>query len=298
MKLSTARKKEWLTGYLFIAPPVLGFLLFGMIPIVFSVVVSFSEYDFFTKQLNFVGLANYAEAFSDRIFFKSLGNIGLALMGVGVQLVVTIGVALLLTTEVKGTVLFRALFFLPVLCSSVAVTLVWKWVYNYDFGILNSLLGKLGMGKVGWLTNTHVAMFSMILQGIWMGIGSGMVMYVSAIKNVPSQYLEAAKIDGANAFKRLFHITLPCVSPTTFYILITTVIGTASDFVRYQLMNDGGPDNATLTPVLYIYQTAFSSDYNYNYVYATAMSWLVGLMIIFIVGVIFKTSSKWVHYND
>ena len=296
MKLSTARKKEWLTGYLFIAPPVLGFLLFGMIPIVFSVVVSFSEYDFFTKQLNFVGLANYAEAFSDRIFFKSIGNIGLALMGVGVQLVVTIGVALLLTTEVKGTVLFRALFFLPVLCSSVAVTLVWKWVYNYDFGILNSLLGKLGMGKVGWLTNTHVAMFSMILQGIWMGIGSGMVMYVSAIKNVPSQYLEAAKIDGANAFKRLFHITLPCVSPTTFYILITTVIGTASDFVRYQLMNDGGPDNATLTPVLYIYQ--FSSDYNYNYVYATAMSWLVGLMIIFIVGVIFKTSSKWVHYND
>ena len=268
-----------------------------MIPIVFSVVVSFSEYDFFTKQLNFVGLAIYAEAFSDRIFFKSIGNIGLALMGVGVQLVVTIGVALLLTTEVKGTVLFRALFFLPVLCSSVAVTLVWKWVYNYDFGILNSLLGKLGMGKVGWLTNTHVAMFSMILQGIWMGIGSGMVMYVSAIKNVPSQYLEAAKIDGANAFKRLFHITLPCVSPTTFYILITTVIGTASDFVRYQLMNDGGPDNATLTPVLYIYQTAFSSDYNYNYVYATAMSWLVGLMIIFIVGVIFKTSSKWVHYN-
>ena len=128
MKLSTARKKEWLTGYLFIAPPVLGFLLFGMIPIVFSVVVSFSEYDFFTKQLNFVGLANYAEAFSDRIFFKSIGNIGLALMGVGVQLVVTIGVALLLTTEVKGTVLFRALFFLPVLCSSVAVTLVWKWV--------------------------------------------------------------------------------------------------------------------------------------------------------------------------
>ena len=188
MKLSTARKKEWLTGYLFIAPPVLGFLLFGMIPIVFSVVVSFSEYDFFTKQLNFVGLANYAEAFSDRIFFKSIGNIGLALMGVGVQLVVTIGVALLLTTEVKGTVLFRALFFLPVLCSSVAVTLVWKWVYNYDFGILNSLLGKLGMGKVGWLTNTHVAMFSMILQGIWMGSGSGMVMYVSAIKNVPSQY--------------------------------------------------------------------------------------------------------------
>lgn len=149
MKLSTARKKEWLTGYLFIAPPVLGFLLFGMIPIVFSVVVSFSEYDFFTKQLNFVGLANYAEAFSDRIFFKSIGNIGLALMGVGVQLVVTIGVALLLTTEVKGTVLFRALFFLPVLCSSVAVTLVWKWVYNYDFGILNKSVGKAGNGKGG-----------------------------------------------------------------------------------------------------------------------------------------------------
>lgn len=298
MKNLKVKKSDWIAGYLFIAPPIIGFLLFSLIPIVFSLVLSFSEYDFFTKEIIPVGFSNYLRAFGDELFFKSMGNICIALLGVLVQMVVMIGVAVLLTSKVKGIIAFRALFFIPSLCSSVAVTLVWKWMYNYDFGILNNILIKLGIGKVGWLSDTNVAMISMIIQGVWMGIGGGMVMYISAIKNVPSQYYEAAEIDGANAFYRFFRITLPCVSPTTFYILITTLIGTASDFVRYKLMNNGGPDNSTLTPVLYIYQTAFTVQYGYDYTYATAMSWLVGLFIILLVGAVFATSKKWVHYND
>lgn len=298
MKRSSIKKKDYLAGYLFIAPPIIGFMLFSFIPIVFSLVLSFSEYDFFTGEINLIGFEGYARAIEDELFFKSLGNICIALGGVLIQIAVMLGVALLLTAKVKGVTFFRALFFIPSLCSSVAVTLVWKWVYNYDFGILNGLLTGLGLDKVGWLIDTRVAMISMIIQGIWMGIGGGMVMYIAGLKNAPRQFYEAAEIDGANAFQRFFHITLPCVSPTTFYILVTTIIGTASDFARYKLMNNGGPDNSTLTPVLYIYQTAFSSQYGYDYTYATAMSWLTGLFIIVLVAGTFISSKRWVHYSD
>lgn len=298
MRNLKAKKSDWLAGYLFIAPPIIGFLLFSFIPIVFSLVLSFSEYDFFTKEITFIGLANYAQALGDRLFLKSMGNICIALLGVLVQIAVMLGVALLLTSNVKGIIGFRALFFIPSLCSSVAVTLVWKWMYNYDFGILNNILVNIGLKKVGWLSDPDVAMLSMIIQGVWMGIGGGMVMYISALKNVPSQYYEAASIDGANALHRFFRITLPCVSPTTFYILITTLISASSDFVRYKLMNNGGPDYATLTPVLYIYQTAFTAQYEFDYTYATALSWLVGIFIMLLVGAVFATSKRWVHYND
>lgn len=298
MKGSSIKKKDYLAGYLFIAPPIIGFMLFSLIPIVFSLVLSFSEYDFFTGEINLIGFEGYARALEDELFFRSLGNICIALCGVLFQIAVMLGVALLLTAKVKGVTFFRALFFIPSLCSSVAVTLVWKWVYNYDFGILNGLLTGLGLDKVGWLIDTKVAMISMIIQGIWMGIGGGMVMYIAGLKNAPRQYYEAAEIDGANAFQRFFHITLPCVSPTTFYILVTTIIGTVSDFARYKLMNNGGPDYSTLTPVLYIYQTAFSSQYGYDYPYATAMSWLTGLFIIVLVAATFISSKRWVHYSD
>ncbi|MBQ7408444.1 MAG: sugar ABC transporter permease [Clostridia bacterium] len=297
MKGSSIKKKDYLAGYLFIAPPIIGFMLFSLIPIVFSLVLSFSEYDFFTGEINLIGFEGYARAIEDELFFKSLGNICIALGGVLLQIAVMLGVALLLTAKVKGVTFFRALFFIPSLCSSVAVTLVWKWVYNYDFGILNGLLTSLGLDKVGWLIDTKVAMISMIIQGIWMGIGGGMVMYIAGLKNAPRQYYEAAEIDGANAFQRFFHITLPCVSPTTFYILVTTIIGTVSDFARYKLMNNGGPDYSTLTPVLYIYQTAFTSQYGYDYTYATAMSWLTGLFIIVLVAATFISSKRWVHYS-
>jgi multiple sugar transport system permease protein len=292
------RYKDAVAGYLFIAPPILGFLLFGMIPIVFSAVVSFSSFDFFTKEMAFVGFANYARIFQDALFAKAMGNIGFAVLGLFVQIGVTLLIALLLTVKIKGSIAFRVLFFIPSLCSSVAVTMVWKWVYNYDFGILNTVLNVFGLPKIGWLTSTRVAMTSMVLQGIWMGIGGGMVMYIAALKNVPVQYYEAAKIDGANAFQRFFRITFPMISPTTFYILVTSMIGTMQDFTRFSLMANGGPNYATLTPVLYIYQTAFTSGFDYDYSYATAMSWVIGVIILVLVGGIFATSKRWVHYND
>lgn len=292
------RKGDMIAGYCFIAPPIIGFLLFSMIPLCFSLVMTFNQYDFFTGEMAFTGLYYYGRAFTDGIFGKALANMLIALAGLLVQIVVTLAVAWLLCFELKGQLFFRVLFFIPSLCSSVAVTIVWKWVYNTDFGILNELLSLFRIGKVAWLTNPSVVMLSMVIQGIWMGIGGGLVMYIAALKNVPRQFYEAAEIDGAGGWRKFFHITVPSISPTTFYLLITSLIGTLQDFTRYRLMTDGGPNNASMTPVLYIYQIAFSSAFDYEYSYATTLAWILGLIIVVLVGVNFKTSKKWVHYND
>lgn len=292
------KAQSYIAGYTFIALPIIGILLFTFIPLVFSLYVSFNEYDFFTGEFTHIGFANFNRAFKDPYFIVSLQNTALTLLGLGVQIVVALLIALLLTVNIKGQPIFRAFFFIPSLCSSVAVTLVWKWMFNADFGILNSVLGVFGIPKVNWLGDKNVAMFSMIMQGVWMGIGGGMVMYIAALKNAPRALYEAAEIDGANDIQKFFKITIPMISPTTFYILVTSLIGTMTDFTRFKLMTDGGPYYSTLTSALYIYQTAFTQTYSYDYSYATSMSWILSILIILLVGGVFLTSKKWVHYND
>lgn len=298
MRLSKTKriKPEYFWGYVFISLPILGFMLFGMIPLVFSLVVSFSEYDFFGP-MNFTGLKNFIDLFSDSMFLKSLGNNLLALTGVPLQLAVAMTVAFFLTREIKCQPLFRTMFFIPSLCSSVAITLVWKWVYNTEFGVLNSILGIFGIPNINWLGNKNIVMLSMILQGIWIGIGGGMVMYIAAIKGVPGRLYEAAKIDGAGSAQQFFKITLPLTTPTTFYLLVTSVMACLQDFARYKLMTDGGPNGASTTTVLYVYKAAFQYI-DFGYGYATAMAWILGLFIIILIGIIFASSKRWVHYND
>lgn len=292
------KAQSYLAGYLFIALPIIGFLLFTFVPLVFSLFVSFNSYDFFTGEFTYVGFTNFIRAFNDPFFISSLQNTFLTLLGLVVQIVVSLLLALLLTVNIKGQPIFRSFFFIPSLCSSVAVTLVWKWMFNADFGILNSILGIFGIPAVGWLTDIKVAMFSMILQGVWMGVGGGMVMYIAALKNTPQALYEAAEIDGATTIQKFFHITLPMISPTTFYIIVTSLIGTMTDFTRFKLMTDGGPYYSTLTTGLYIYQTAFTSQFEYNYSYATTMAWILSAIIVALIGILFATAKKWVHYND
>lgn len=292
------KKQSYIAGYAFIALPIIGILLFTFIPLVFSLYVSFNEYDFFTGEFTYIGFSNFKRAFADPYFIVSLQNTALTLLGLIVQIIVSLLIALLLTVNIKGQPIFRAFFFIPSLCSSVAVTLVWKWMFNADFGILNSFLGIFGIPKINWLGDKNVAMFSMIMQGVWMGIGGGMVMYIAALKNAPKALYEAAEIDGANDIQKFFKITIPMISPTTFYILVTSLIGTMTDFTRFKLMTDGGPYYSTLTSALYIYQTAFTQTYFYDYSYATSMSWILSILIILLVGGLFLSSKKWVHYND
>ncbi len=296
--MNKTKRDNCISGYLFIAPPIIGFICFGLIPIVFSLYVSFCDFNFFTREIAWMGADNFVRAFGDPIFRQALGNMFFMLLEMTCTIVAALLVALLVCVDLRGQSVFRALFYLPALCSSVAVTMVWKWLYNYDFGILNAMLTSVGLPKVAWLNSSKVVMWAMLIQGVWFGIGGSMVMYIAALKNVPTDFYEAARIDGANVFRTFFHITLPMISPTTFYLIATGIMGNCQEFTRFQLMTNGRPGTSSMVPVLYVYQTAFTSDYGFNYTYATSMSWIVGVIIIILVGICFKSNKYWVHYGE
>lgn len=187
-----------------------------------------------------MGGENFVTAFRDPIFHQALKNMFFMLLEMVCTMIAALAVALLVCVNLKGQSVIRACFYLPGLCSSVAVTMVWKSLYNYDFGILNGFLTSIGLHKVPWLNSADMVMWSMLIQGVWFGVGGGMVMYIAALKNVPSDFYEAARIDGASAFKVFFNITFPLITPTTFYLLVTGIIGNCQEFTRFQLM-DGRP---------------------------------------------------------
>lgn len=289
--------KEWMLGYLFVAPPVVGFLCFGLIPLIFSAYYSLTLYDMMNPPV-FIWFKNYVDVFHDEIFFQSLKNISIALAGVPLSIALSFVFAFMLTRDIKGITIYRTIFYIPVVCSVVATTVVWRMIFNYNYGILNGILSTFRLSPVDWLGNPKIVMISMVIQGIWGGIGSGIVMYISSIKGVSEQLYEAAKLDGASSFQQIIHITIPQTSPTTFYLLVTSLMGTLQDFSRYKVMTDGGPDYHSTTPVLYVYNYVFGGLGSDNTLgYASALAWVIGILIMVITLINFKLSDKWVSYD-
>lgn len=295
MKNLTIKQKNNLFGWLFVSPIIIGFCLFGAIPIVYSIVMAFGEYSFFTPY-RFVEFQNFSRVLHDRVFLLSIRNALIALCGVPLSIVVSILVARLLSCEIKGQPIFRTFFYIPGLCSTVAISVVWRTIYNEQFGVLNSFLSVFGIPNVGWLTDSRFVMIALIIQGVWMGIGGGMVLYLAAIKGVPREYYEAAKISGASNTRMFFTITLPMISPTTFYIGVTSTISTLQDFTRYKIMTNGGPEYGSMMPALYCYQAVFNySDLGYGF--SCAMGWFFGLIIMAITVSVFFVGGKFVNYD-
>ena len=287
-------KKEYLTGYLFIALPIIGFILFGLIPIGYSLYISLTKFDLFNDPI-FDGFNNYIKLFTDDpIFWKSLVNTFYSAIGIPIGLGISLFIAIGLTKDIKGINFFRTMFFLPSVCSIVALTLMWKWIFNGDYGVLNNILAFFGIQGPNWLSNTSWAMPALIIQGVWGGLGGSMVLYIAAIKNVPKIYYEAAEIDGANKWYQFIHITIPSISPTTFYLSITATIGAMQAFVPFMIMTNGGPDFSTTTIVLYLYNNAFKYM---NMGYASAMAWILFIVIMGLTLVFFRLSKNWVHYD-
>jgi len=286
-------KEDTFWGIAFIVPVFLGFTLFALIPMLASLYFSLTEYNIYQPP-EFIGLQNYVELFRDPLVGKSLVNTFYAMFSIPVSMILSYLIAVILCQKIKGLRFFQTMFYIPMVCSAVAVSLLWQWIFNADYGHLNYFLSLVGIDGPDWLVSAKWAMPAMIIQGVWGSLGVNIILYIAAIKNVPESYYEAAEIDGANWWRKLTRITLPCITPTVFFVLVTSLINAMQDFTRFLVMTGGGPEFSTTTIVYYLYQSGF----RYMQMgYASAMGWLVGIIIIIITVINFKMSDKWVQYD-
>jgi len=265
-------------GWLFIAPPVLLFFLFTFIPLVMAVVFSFTSYDIINPP-RFIGFRNFQRIWTDEFFWIALRNTATyALLYVPSGLVLSLSVALFVNSKRKFVGLYRMLFYLPVLSSSVANATLWSWIYNPKMGLLNGLLSLFGIAGPSWLNDTKTAMFAIVIMSLWAGFAGNMMIFLAALKGVPDVLYEAAVIDGANRWQRFSRITVPSIRKTTFFVSTMLIIGTFQVFDAAFLLTSGGPGNATITMVYYIYNRGFK---DLKMGYASAMS-LCLFAIIFV----------------
>ncbi|MEK3722999.1 carbohydrate ABC transporter permease [Paenibacillus sp. FSL H8-0034] len=271
--------KDLPVAVLFLLPSLIGFVVFTGIPIIAALVLSFYDWNLLTTP-KFIGLQNYQNLFgSDPIFLKVLWNTLYFVLGsVPLSIILALIVALLLNQKLKAVAFLRAGYFLPVVSSIVAASLVWKWIFNPDFGIVNDLLRMVGISNPPkWITSTVWAMPSIIIVAIWKNVGYNMVIFLAGLQDIPKDLYEAGEIDGANKWQLFWNITLPMLSPTTFFITVISIIGSFQVFGQALVMTEGGPGISTNTIVFYIYQNAFVF---FKMGYAAASAWVLFFIIL------------------
>jgi multiple sugar transport system permease protein len=275
-----AIKRSDRNGYWLTLPYVLFFLAFVAYPLFFSLVLVFHRWNIVTP-MEWIGLKNFTRLFSDDQFFRSLLNTGsFLLIHIPLQVVVALAFALLLNSPIKGRGFFRAIYFLPVVVSGVAVTLLWQQLYAYDSGVLNRLLGNLGIGRVPWLIDAGLAMPSIAVMATWKNVGIYIVLFLVGLQNIPREIYEAASLDGASPSREFFSITLPMLNPTVVVIIVLSTIGGFSLFIEPYVMTGGGPMQSTLSGMLYIYNQAF---YFNHMGYAATLGFVYALVILLVV---------------
>lgn len=271
------KTNKTLVGWLFLAPAFLCFLIFLLIPALMAVSMSFTSYNGFTP-MKFIGTGNYTRLFQDTYFLKSLGNIcKYVLMYVPTVVILSFLLAVLLNQKVPGIRLFRVLFYLPCLTSTVASSMVWKWLMNPQGGLLNKVLSGLGLPTCAWLNESKTAMVSIVIICVWSTLASNIMIYLAALQNVPASVYESASIDGAGRLRQIWQITLPLVAPTTFFVLTMALIGAFQVFDQIYVLTAGGPAHATTVPMYSIYTNAFRES---QLGYACAQAMLLFVMIL------------------
>lgn len=287
-----ARSKH-LTGYLFISPWLIGLFVFILFPLVYSLILSFTDWNLL-QTANFVGLSNYDKMVHDENFWAAI-KVTLIYSVVSVPLAIVFGVlmAVLLNQKLPGIRLFRTIFYIPAVVSGVAVSMLWLWVFDPKYGIINTFLSWFAITGPQWLTDTRTALGSLILMSLW-GIGGAMVIYLAGLQGIPRELYEAADVDGAPTIKKFWSITLPMLTPTIFFNLIMGIINSFQVFTQALVMTKGGPGNSTLFYVLYLYQNAFQF---FKMGYASALGWVLFIIIVVLVLVLFQTSGRWVYYG-
>jgi len=289
-------KRRWrdnLEGYLFAAPWLLGLLIWQLGPFAASAWFSLNKWDILTP-MKFLGMNNYAQALSDPRFLQSLRvTVSYVFLALPAQLALALLLAILVNSELPGMYFFRGVFYLPSVAAGVATAVLWRWLLNPQYGLINYLLSRIGIRGPMWLESETWALPSLALMSLW-GIGSTMLIYLAALQSVPQQMQEAAEIDGASAWKRFWHITLPMISSSVFFTLIMGIIGSFQIFAQAYVMTQGGPHYATLFYVLYLYQQAFQA---FKMGYASALAWILFLIVMLVTLIQLRLGSRWVYYE-
>lgn len=294
IRKSKRQRQEMLYAYLFLAPSLIGFLLFIIIPTVSSFVLSFVEWDLLNSP-KFVGLGNFEDLAKDDVFSTILKNTFVfSIVTIPIGMAISFFIAVLLNQGLKGTNIYRTIYFLPVMASAAGSAVVWKWIFEKDFGLLNYLLSFFGMDGPGWLTSSEWAMTSVIIMSIWKYIGFDMVIFLAALQGVPKDLYEAAEIDGAKAWHKIRHITLPMISYSTFFVLIMAIIRSFQIFDQMYILTKGGPGYSTQVLVYYIYTNAFEF---FKLGYASSVAWVLFVIILVITLIQMKLQKKWVFYR-
>ncbi|MGC4030340.1 MAG: sugar ABC transporter permease [Tepidisphaeraceae bacterium] len=294
---SRSDTQNTLKGLAFVSPWIVGFLLFTAVPLGLVVWYSLCEYPL-TKPPRFIGLENYRELFSDEIFWQTVRNtIYYAVLVLPLGLLLALGVAMLLNAKIKGQSVYRTIVFLPSLVPAVASAMLWLWLFNAKLGLINLALRTIGIAEPpAWLAEPTWAMPALVLMSLW-GVGNTVVIYLAGLQDVPRELYEAAEIDGATAWKKTWHVTLPSISPVIFFNLIMGIIGTLQVFTQAQLVMGGpGPARSTYFYTQYLYDSAFTTSLRMGY--ASAMALIQFLAILVLTAIATWTSKKWVHYGN
>ncbi|WP_139997298.1 carbohydrate ABC transporter permease [Paenibacillus paridis] len=285
-------ERRW--GILLALPVTLGLMLFAIGPIIASFAFSLTDWQI-GGQSSFVGLNNYETILTkDPVFTKSLFvTIYYVLATVPVAIIAAFGLAMLLNRKVKGLSIFRTIFFLPSIVPRIASTMLWLWLFNPDFGLLNSMLEYVGLPGSQWIYAEETAIPSIALMSVW-GVGNYMIIFLAGLQSVPSHLYEAVEVDGGGAWRKFYHVTLPSMTPTIFFNMVMMQIGAFQSFDSVYVMTQGGPNNATLLYVVYLYRVAFTET---KIGYASALSWILFIIIVVLTLITFRTSRKWVYYE-
>lgn len=287
-----ASRQESLAGLVMAGLPIVGFLIFTMVPMLMAFATAFLDlHELYTfQEAEWVGLEKFAGVLSDPVFWRSVVNTIYMAAGLPVNIFLSLLIAYLLTKKIKGKKVFRCIYFIPYVCSMVAVSLMWSWIFNRQYGVVNTVLGMAGENGFDWF-GPNMFIPTLIVTGIWSGLGYGIILYSASLTSIETSLYEAAKIDGANDVQIFWKITFPLVSPTTFYLVIVNIIGALQEFTRPQIL--AGSDIRGKTIVLYLWEKAF--EYPFDMGAACATSWILALMILGVTVLNFKLRKKWVN---
>ena len=294
--------RETLAAYGFLLPNLSGFLIFTSLPVLASMALSFTHWDALSGPPKFVGLDNYIELFQDPLFWKYCWNTIYLMMSIPLSMAGSLVLAVMLNQKLKGIVFFRTVYFLPTICSGVAIYMLWKLIYNPDFGVLNMMISGfgqfLGLNIKGpyWLHDELWAKPALIIMSVWQTVGGyNMILYLAALQGVPRDLYDAAEVDGANGWQKFWAVTWPQISPTTFFIAIMSVIGGfQAGFDPAYIMTGGGPNGATTTIIYYLFNNAFKW---HHMGYAAAIAWVLFVIVFVFTVVQWRLFGRNVHYT-